>query len=61
MTFTVTLNEKDIRSIVASHFKVDEADVIVTVEEEYEGYGMAEHKVHRASCIVTQKGGFPNG
>lgn len=61
MTFTTTLDEKDMRSIIASHFKVNEEDVRVTVKEEYEGYCPMEHKIYRASCTITHKGGFPNG
>lgn len=61
MTFTTTLDEKDMRSIIASHFKVNEEDVLVTVKEEYEGYGSMEHKVYHASCTITHKGGFSNG
>lgn len=37
------LDSDDIRKIIASHFKVNEENVTIKVEEACKGYGMAEH------------------
>lgn len=39
----ISLNEKDLKKILAEHYKVNEKDVHVNIYKESKGYGMNEH------------------
>lgn len=61
MTTTITLDEKDIRDIVAAHFKVDKSQVFIVVKGEYDGHYPFERKFYRASCTIICREENNNG
>lgn len=54
MIIQYELNKKDIISILASHFGVDEKDVIVDCFITSEGYGMTEHEVPSVKIKINK-------
>ena len=53
MRIRYTLNEDEIREIIATHFKVTKDNIVLHITETIIGYGMDAHKVQNTECFVN--------
>lgn len=61
MHCVVTLNEKDIRKLIAEVYDIPEEEVFVSVQTETEGYGMSKHEVSVPTATVIFRNKYPFG
>lgn len=52
MKCTITLNQEEIRKVIADQFKVQVEYVTVNTKKESKGYGHGEHDVYEAQAIL---------
>lgn len=56
MYTTVTLDEDDIKKIVAKHFKVNQSDIDIEIYKETRGYGESEYEEDAVKIeVITER------
>ena len=55
MKIRIELEPSDVQEILADKFGCNPEDVLISITDDYEGYGPTEHKVHKLKIFVRKE------